>query len=158
MIRACTTADYDGALHAVRTAPDVLAAGGAQFDTDGLVERRAVPLVAFWTLVGPPQRWPVITSGRAPRNTREVALGPKTMRALGRQIGDQTEVRASAEDPTRPVTIVGEALVNDGFNIKAGEVAVVDARWFGPRLARRAGHDRSTRVDTTSRLAVDQHD
>ena len=98
-IRSSTTANYDDALHAVRAAPDVLAAGGAVFDTEGRVEHRDVPVVAFWSLVGPPQPWSVITSGRAPKNTREVALGPKTMRTLGLAIGDRTEVRQSAEAP-----------------------------------------------------------
>ena len=122
---------YDDALQAVREAPDVRAAAGARFNNEGRVEGLAVPIAAFWTLVGPRQPWSVITAGRAPKNTSEVALGPKTMRALDLDIGDRTRVRMSPGDLPRRLTVVGETLVNDGFTVEAGEVALVDARSFG---------------------------
>ena len=121
--------NYADALQAVRAAPDVAAAGGAVFDDEARVERLAVPVVAFWSLVGPPQSWPVITRVGRRRPSREVALGPKTMRALDLAVGDRNRSSAvSRRVCRRLMTVVGEALVNDGFTVEAGEVAVVDAR------------------------------
>ena len=128
--------NHADALQAARAAPDVAAAGGAVFKTEARVERLAVPVVAFWSLVGPPQSWPVMTKGRAPKTLREVALGPKTMRALDLAVGDETEVRLSPDGLPKVMTVVGEALVNDGFTVEAGEVAVVDANWFASDRSR----------------------
>jgi hypothetical protein len=67
-----------------------------------------------------------------------VALGPKTMRAPDSISVTEPKFRKSADAPARPVTVVGKALVNAGFTVEAGEVAVVDARWFGAPRTRQA--------------------
>jgi hypothetical protein len=119
----------DAALAAVRTIPDLVAAGGMTFG-DAQVGDVPLPVVGFWTMAGERRVWPTITAGRAPRGWREIALGPKAMRALHLGIGDRVVVTMPDATPMS-LEVVGEALVYDGLQIEPGEGAVVDARWFG---------------------------
>jgi hypothetical protein len=129
--------NFDVAIAAVQTAPDVAAAAGFNVNETSVVGELTVPTVAFWTLVGPPQEWPTVTAGRVPRNGDEVSLGPKTMRALGVRIGDQVFIRPSPKEPARQVRVVGESLVYDGRRVEPGESAVVDASWFSDLVGQR---------------------
>ena len=76
------------------------------------------------------------------------------MRTLGLDIGDETQVRMSADATPYLMTVVGEALVNDGFIIESGEVAVVDARSFGSTSTRHADMILLSRESVRSRAGA----
>lgn len=93
---------FGPARRAVRAAPEVTAAAGLNVNNEGVIGGRAVPIVAFWPLAGPPRSWPVITAGRAPKARGEVALGAKTMDALGLSLGERTNLRMDpGKEPRR---------------------------------------------------------
>jgi len=50
---------------------------------------------------------PVVRDGRLPTGVTEVAIGPKLLAALGKDVGDEVPIATS--DGTRPLTIVGTA-------------------------------------------------
>jgi hypothetical protein len=52
-----------------------------------------------------------ILRGRPPRSESEVALGPRTLRSLGRNVGDTVQLAARPGDPAASMTIVGVALL-----------------------------------------------
>ena len=128
------TEDADRAVRAVRNSPDVSAASGAVFRGEK-VGRENVTLIGLWSIKGPNRLRSVITSGREPRDTTEVAVGAKTMRHLGLGIGDHLEL-GSPGTVTTGLEIVGEVLFYDGFQVEPGEGALADARWFGSEDAR----------------------
>lgn len=53
-----------------------------------------------------------VLRGRAPRSGSEIALGERTLRTLGRDIGDTTQLAAGAGEPPVPMTIVGVVLLS----------------------------------------------
>lgn len=76
-----------------------------------------------------PAMEPVMVDGRVPRGTREVALGPRTMRALGVRIGDTVPVKSlnecgdecpAPEDAVLRMRVVGKTIV-PGFFFEAHE-------------------------------------
>jgi len=86
------------------------------------------PIVAFGVSSLRGSIEPTILEGRAPRTSREVALGSSTLRALGREIGD----RVQGTGPNGPVEyrIVGTAVAprfNDDF---ADAVPIDDSAFF----------------------------
>jgi hypothetical protein len=71
-----------------------------------------------------------LLAGRAPAGPREIALGPRTLRALGLHVGQRVEV--SANDRTAPMRIVGSAIfaafgMGGGTRTDLGTGAVVAA-------------------------------
>ena len=53
----------------------------------------------------------MVLRGRAPRSESEIALGARTLRKLGRHIGDTTELAAKPGAPVASMTIVGVVLL-----------------------------------------------
>jgi hypothetical protein len=72
------------------------------------INGKVVPAAAFTRLRGEPI-WPPVLAGRVPERANEVALGSKTLDALGKRIGDTVTVegRNKAVD----YTIVGRAVL-----------------------------------------------
>jgi hypothetical protein len=100
-----------------------LATGGY---TAGLqVAGHAVGLVGFDTRVG--DVVPPITEGRRPSSSGEVALGAKTMRELGVELGDTIEARSETGNSER-LAVVGEAVLPtlaDRVQLGAGGYATI---------------------------------
>jgi putative ABC transport system permease protein len=70
---------------------------------------------------------PVITRGRAPNAPGEVALGAVSMERAGVDIGDTVPMRYL--DVTEELLVVGEAVINDGYEDVPGVGAVVSPEW-----------------------------
>jgi len=80
---------------------------------------------------------PTILAGRVPKWNDEIALGTRTMRALGVQIGDIVPVAGPAGHAR--MRLVGRVVLPSAYNTQLGEGAVITAsEWFG-RLAPSAG-------------------
>jgi hypothetical protein len=77
-----------------------------------LLNGRQVGVIAMDNIKG--QIAPVVTKGRAPQATDEILLAPKTLAALGLDVGDTVEARVKRSLRLR---IVGEGVVPEGnFN------------------------------------------
>lgn len=74
---------------------------------------------------------PVITAGREPFRSDEIALGSITMRDLGLTIGDTVDLRSTVAG-RRPSTmvVVGTTIVNDSFESSPGRGGVVTSEWL----------------------------
>ena len=82
---------------------------------------------AFVPIDGTEPVRPVITSGREPTRSDEIALGSLTMREAGLRIGDQIELRSLAGSRTPATfTIVGTTMVTDNFEPRVGAGGVLD--------------------------------
>jgi hypothetical protein len=95
---------------------------------DVQIDGRPVIVWCFRSLQG--DVGPVVVDGRAPRSGTEIALGVETLRAIGKDIGD--EVRARGADRTFRFRVVGKvalATVDDAQPLAEG--AAVDASGFG---------------------------
>src|SRR5262249_55466448 len=57
----------------------------------------------------------IVTRGRPPATSDEVALGRDTMHDLGVGIGDMVDLPPGGGDTTQRFRVVGEAVINDGF-------------------------------------------
>ena len=62
----------------------------------------------------------VVTAGRPPVTSDEVALGRDTMRDLQVGIGDSVVLPPEGGDSARRFDVVGEAVINDGFEAQPG--------------------------------------
>ncbi len=122
---------YHPGLAARTIAADPDVSGGARV-TKATADLGGVP-VAVYRLrpLGLPLERAVLT-GRAPRATDEIALGPATARGLGVAVGDRV---AAGPDGTRPVRVVGIALLwEEGGHAAYDEGAWATdagARWIG---------------------------
>jgi predicted lysophospholipase L1 biosynthesis ABC-type transport system permease subunit len=54
---------------------------------------------------------PAVLSGRAPRRSSEVAMGPKTLAALGLHLGDDVRLSLDPSGPSVDAQVVGESLL-----------------------------------------------
>jgi putative ABC transport system permease protein len=70
---------------------------------------------------------PVIPRGRAPSAPDEVALGASTMARAGVDLGDTVSLRYL--DRTEELVVVGEAIINDGYEERPGVGAIVHHEW-----------------------------
>jgi hypothetical protein len=66
---------------------------------------------------------PTILAGRAPRKNDEIALGTKTMRALGVRIGDTVHVAEQSAGAT--LRVVGRVVLPPTYNTQLGEGAMM---------------------------------
>jgi hypothetical protein len=66
---------------------------------------------------------PTILAGRAPRKNDEIALGTKTMRALGVRIGDTVHVAETRAGPM--MRVVGRVVLPPTYNTQLGEGAMM---------------------------------
>jgi hypothetical protein len=66
----------------------------------------------------------VVLDGRAPRNDREIALAPTTMKRLGLHVGEQTTVGSA---PTRTVRVVGKVLLPETSHTSYDQSALMTA-------------------------------
>jgi hypothetical protein len=71
-----------------------------------------------------------VVAGRPPTTSEEVALGVTTMRELGLSIGDEVTLPLGGGDLARPFEVVGEAIVNDGFEARPGRGGLVTPEAF----------------------------
>src|SRR5262249_12952545 len=71
---------------------------------------------------------PTITRGRAPAAADEIALGSRSLAAAKAGIGDKVELTYLGV-PHR-MTVVGEVVVNDGYEPVPGVGAVVTPEWL----------------------------
>lgn len=123
---------------ATRIGDDPIITSAAFVGSSGPVVVGSAPpcmLVAFQALKG--DAGPLIVEGRAPVADDEMALGPATMRALGKHIGDTVGVSpvsiAGADSrargdatPPLPMRIVGVAMIsNDSTDFGPGKGVVV---------------------------------
>lgn len=77
---------------------------------------------------------PIVAEGRAPRTTREVALGRETMARVGRGIGDQVTLETATGEAT--FDVVGQAIIPVGSD---GNVSVGDGVTLSVPAAERLG-------------------
>jgi putative ABC transport system permease protein len=70
----------------------------------------------------------MIRRGRAPAASSEIALGSRTMADAGVDLGDSVELNY-LESPHR-LTVVGEAVINDGHEPIPGLGAIVTPQWL----------------------------
>jgi putative ABC transport system permease protein len=82
-----------------------------------------------------------VTRGRPPATSKEVALGADSMDEFGVDIGDDVSLPPGADDPVS-FRVVGEVLVNDGFETRPGDGALVTPEAYDVIAA--AGGDAST--------------
>jgi ABC-type lipoprotein release transport system permease subunit len=132
---ALATVSVDSAKlgQALASAPDVAEAGGV-FSTDGLLDGRPYPITAVRGLDGTsPSAWTTIVAGRQPERDGEVALGATTMRELGVGLGDAVRVQVAAQRPVDELTVVGEAVFNNGQDLEAGLGALVTDTYYTSR-------------------------
>lgn len=99
---------FKAAMERARHVPGVeivgLASPGIPFFVDGVqADGMGLP-------VGDRTFEPPILSGRAPRTATEIVLGPKTLKLIGKEVGDRVAVGAVGVRPTT-FTIVGKAVV-----------------------------------------------
>ena len=71
---------------------------------------------------------PTITRGRAPAAPNEIALGSRSMADAGIDIGDPVEL--TYLDTPHRLTVVGEAVINDGHEPIPGLGAIVTPQWL----------------------------
>jgi ABC-type lipoprotein release transport system permease subunit len=110
-----TEADWSAAVSSLAANPDVAAVArgnNGELTLDG----RPVPTIGLEVVRGDVGL--TIAEGQAPSAGDEVALGTRTLRQLGAEIGDRVEVTA-ADGTTRDLTIVGRA-VFPGFGTYSG--------------------------------------
>jgi putative ABC transport system permease protein len=100
------------------------------------VNGREVGAWAMYELKGSIQ--PTILAGRAPRKNDEIALGTRTMRALGVRIGDVVHVAGPQGQAS--MRLVGRVVLPSNYNTQLGEGAVMKpGEWFGRLAPSRAG-------------------
>ena len=130
---------FKEARRAVRASPDVTAAAGLNINNEGRVGRLAVPivgvLVARRTPLGSGPSSPPVGHPRPETRSR---WARRRCARSGSRSATGSRVRMSPEDIPQSLEVVGETLVNDGFTVDAGRVAVVDAQWFGAVQGRTA--------------------
>ena len=71
---------------------------------------------------------PTITRGRAPAAPNEIALGSRSMADAGIDVGDPVEL--TYLDTPHRLTVVGEAVINDGHEPIPGLGAIVTPQWL----------------------------
>ena len=71
---------------------------------------------------------PMITRGRSPAAPNEIALGSRSMADAGIDIGDPVEL--TYLDTPHRLTVVGEAVINDGHEPIPGLGAIVTPQWL----------------------------
>jgi putative ABC transport system permease protein len=71
---------------------------------------------------------PTITRGRAPVAADEIALGSRTLASVGAKLGDT--IKLNYLDDDRELRVVGEVVVNDGYEPVPGRGAVVTPEWL----------------------------
>jgi hypothetical protein len=109
----------------IRSSPDVLEAA-AIYEQDGHVDGQPTSVVSIVALKATdPNAWMTITAGRAPDRDSEVALGARTMHALGVGIGDTVDLETDSSPGLRHLTVVGRAVFNDSASFEAGQGALV---------------------------------
>jgi hypothetical protein len=92
---------------------------------NGVIGGGEVYVYAFAPVPGLPSGIaPVVTSGRAPSESDEIALGATTLAASGAEIGDTVEL--TYLEQTRRLRVVGEVIVYDTWEDRPGVGAVVD--------------------------------
>ena len=108
--REDTEGGASGALATVRGVPGVSAATLTGWATpDGLtVNGRPVPAQVF-SDAGPIR--PAVSRGRAPVVQGEIALGPKTLAAVGAHLGDEVELALTPTGPSIAGRVVGEVVL-----------------------------------------------
>lgn len=107
--------------------PGVEAAAGV-IGNDAMIGDEQLYAYALAPIEGLPEGIaPVITRGRAPIAAGEVALGALTMDNAGVDLGDTVPMRYL--DRTEELVVVGEAIINDGYEERPGAGAVVHHEW-----------------------------
>ena len=94
---------------------------------------------------------PVVTRGRAPSAPGEIALGALTMRRAGVDLGDTVPLRYL--DRVEELVVVGEAVINDGYEDLPGAGAIVDHRWVESADSQNFATDVLVRFEPESRQA-----
>jgi hypothetical protein len=113
----------------LQTVDHVVAAAGSWGTSDAAIDGRELYLYTFEPVPGLPTGIvPVITAGRAPAATDEVALGAQSMDDADAGIGDTVTV--SHLDHDYPMRVVGRVVVNDNYEVDPGRGGVVTAEWL----------------------------
>ncbi len=89
----------------------------------------AFTLTTFIPSIGDPSP-PVVTRGRPPVGPTEVTLGRTTMHDLGVQLGDSVHLPPGDPSQGADLTVVGEAVINDGLGSLPGSGAFVAPEAF----------------------------
>jgi len=77
---------------------------------------------------------PTVLAGREPREDNEVALGTKTMRALGVRVGEMVGVGRAPTNQMR-MRVVGQVVIPSNYNTQLGEGAMITYRAAFARLS-----------------------
>ena len=130
VIDAPVSIEQERAFSAVLRADERLTDVAGQLYTEASIGGQVTLVHALDPVVGEAIT-PVIVDGREPIRAGEVALGGVTMRELGVGIGDSVpvELLSALEPTTVEATVVGQAIINDGFSAEAGEGGLVTAAW-----------------------------
>jgi hypothetical protein len=113
--------DRQEAVAAIQADPEIEAAAYGEGTVRLFVDGRQVAARALDDIKG--SLPPTVIEGRAPRAVGEILLGSKTMDALGLELGDTVEVRAS--ETTALMRIVGRGVVPPGGGTQLGEGAAL---------------------------------
>ena len=118
-----TAREFNGALKAARADPNVAAIGDMTLGIPLLIDN--VPADA---MVIPPNDAtfvPPIESGRIPRTADEIALGPKTLRRIHKNVGDIVSVDVVGV-PARILRVVGRIVIPTvGHTANLGEGSII---------------------------------
>ncbi len=124
--QAAATHERLAAIPGIRVAGIDSANGGPKGGAD-------FTLTDFIPTIGAPSS-PIVTRGRPPVGPAEVALGRTTMRDLGAHLGDTVHLPPGDPSQGADLTVVGEAVINDGLGSLPGNGAFVAPEAFA-RLA-----------------------
>ena len=90
------------------------------------LEGRELWVQAFAPIEGVPLIEPVITSGRAPVGSDEIALGSVAMRRAGARVGDEVSIESGvAGVEPQSLRVVGTTMVTDGLEPNVGLGGIV---------------------------------
>ncbi len=99
--------------------------------TDVEIGDETVWVQTFRPLGDLPTIRPVITAGREPVGTDEIALGSVSMDELGVGIGDTVQVRGTVTGQApATMTVVGRTVISDTYEVSPGRGGAVPPEWF----------------------------
>ena len=130
VIDAPVSVEQERAFAAVLRADERLTDVAGQFYTEASIGGEVTLVHALDPVVGEAIA-PVVVDGRQPVRPGEIALGGVTMRALGVEIGDSVpvELLSVLEPTTVEATVVGQAIINDGYSAEAGDGGLLTVAW-----------------------------
>ena len=98
---------------AIQESPDVVGIDDGRIAV--ATESGGATSVSLWEFSGGPKPIPVVmTEGRMARSPNEVVLGPRTLAALNKQVGDTVQLRGTRSRTPVMLTITGAGMVPEG--------------------------------------------